>query len=104
MRNPWGSYEWKGAWSDKDRVNWTPELSAQLGHVDANDGMFFMEINDYEKFFNLTAVCAINAGDGTSSEIFSFVPGQKKQKKTIAFNIPVATDCTTHPLFISVST
>jgi len=62
-----------------------------------------MDITDYKRFFNLTAVCAVNAGDGTSSELIQFVPGQKKQKKTIAFNIPHATDCKKHPLFISVS-
>jgi hypothetical protein len=25
IRNPWGNYEWKGAWSDSS-ANWTPDL------------------------------------------------------------------------------
>ena len=61
-----------------------------------------MEINDYKKFFNLTAVCAINSGDGTSSEVLQFAPG-RKTKKTVAFNNPYNIDCSTKPLFISVS-
>jgi calpain-15 len=41
MRNPWGSGEWKGEWSDKsDR--WTPELKKMFNWKDADDGEFFM--------------------------------------------------------------
>ena len=46
LRNPWGSGEWKGAWSDKsDR--WTPELKKALGWSDKDDGVFWMPFDDY---------------------------------------------------------
>jgi calpain-15 len=47
LRNPWGQGEWTGDWSDKSK-KWTPELKAQLNVKDINDGMFFMNINDYK--------------------------------------------------------
>lgn len=30
IRNPWGSYEWKGAWHDRD-PRWTPQLKKEVG-------------------------------------------------------------------------
>lgn len=46
IRNPWGQGEWTGDWSD-DSDLWTPELSAELGQTDGNDGIFFITVEDY---------------------------------------------------------
>ena len=51
MRNPWGQCEWEGAWSDKDTKNWTPQLMKEVGHTDADDGMFWMSVSDFAKKF-----------------------------------------------------
>ena len=37
LRNPWGSDEWTGAWSD-GWTGWTPELKTELKLVDSDDG------------------------------------------------------------------
>lgn len=51
MRNPWGDLEWNGAWSDTS-AEWTPELKAEIwGHNQADDGLFFMELKDFVRFF-----------------------------------------------------
>jgi len=67
LRNPWGSHEWNGAWSDSDDVNWTPELRKKYGCNAEDDGIFFMSILDYTRFFNLTAVCSVHSPDETTS-------------------------------------
>lgn len=48
LRNPWGQCEWTGAWNDKD-PRWTPALKKELGQADREDGMFWMDINDFAK-------------------------------------------------------
>ena len=59
LRNPWGELDWKGAWSDEDS-NWTPELKKQLNlHVHANDGIFWMDYNDFKKYCGTIYVCYI---------------------------------------------
>ena len=53
VRNPWGSTEWKGAWGDKSR-KWTAKLKEEAGFDKKNDGVFFMSLHAYRKFFGAT--------------------------------------------------
>ena len=59
LRNPWGSSEWTGAWSDQSEL-WTPELKEAVGFVDGDDGLFFIELSDYLAHFSWTSVCVEN--------------------------------------------
>eukprot|EP00931_Biecheleriopsis_adriatica_P054449 TRINITY_DN32045_c0_g1_i1.p1 TRINITY_DN32045_c0_g1~~TRINITY_DN32045_c0_g1_i1.p1 ORF type:complete len:782 (-),score=96.50 TRINITY_DN32045_c0_g1_i1:6-2303(-) len=68
VRNPWGSFEWKGKWGDDDTENWTeenrafvdgvPEGGGPLGHR-RDDGMFFMPLQDYLESFQFFQYCPI---------------------------------------------
>lgn len=46
MQNPWGKYEWKGRWSDYSDV-WSEELRKELHYEKADDGIFWISIEDY---------------------------------------------------------
>ena len=50
LRNPWGSTEWNGAWSDKSK-ELTPAIRTLLRHVDADDGSFWMSLQDFYRYF-----------------------------------------------------
>lgn len=42
IRNPWGTFEWDGDWSDKSN-KWTQEFKDHFKPVlDENDGTFWM--------------------------------------------------------------
>ena len=41
VRNPWGKGEWKHDWNDNDS-RWNPQLKAEVGLENADDGIFFM--------------------------------------------------------------
>jgi hypothetical protein len=56
LRNPWGGHEWSGAWSDKD-PRWTPALKREMGQTDKEDGMFWMDVNDFAKSFTTITFC-----------------------------------------------
>ena len=52
IRNPWGTFEWDGDWSDKSSL-WTKEMKAEVKPVlEDNDGTFWMSYNDFIKQFN----------------------------------------------------
>jgi hypothetical protein len=51
MRNPWGRCEWTGKWSDGDTTSWTPQAKREVGYTDAEDGMFWMSVDDFAKKF-----------------------------------------------------
>jgi len=42
IRNPWGSFEWQGDWSDGDKKKWTPEAMEVIKPVFGDDGTFWM--------------------------------------------------------------
>jgi hypothetical protein len=46
LRNPWGSEGFTGAWSDSSS-SWTNDLKDEVNHGSADDGIFFMSIEDY---------------------------------------------------------
>jgi hypothetical protein len=51
IRNPWASEtEWTGRFSDADLAATNPDLLAQLGTGDADDGTFWMDINDFVRW------------------------------------------------------
>jgi len=58
LRNPWGSFEWKGKWSDGSR-EWTKTYIDEVGFVNADDGSFWMELTDFRKYFDKITVCRI---------------------------------------------
>ena len=46
MRNPWGTGEWTGDWSDNSNL-WTPAIKKMVDFVEGDDGIFFIELSDY---------------------------------------------------------
>ena len=56
LRNPWGSGEWQGDWSDKSQL-WTPQIKQQVKFTEGDDGVFFIEFGDYLQHFSWTSIC-----------------------------------------------
>lgn len=59
VRNPWSTFEWKGAWSDGSK-EWeeNPAIAKELGYVnDRDDGVFWMLFDDFCDYFNQISIC-----------------------------------------------
>mmetsp|Transcript_22702 Transcript_22702/g.22453 ORF Transcript_22702/g.22453 Transcript_22702/m.22453 type:complete len:593 (+) Transcript_22702:160-1938(+) len=59
IRNPWGSQEWQGDWSDQSDL-WTPELKKKLGWSNSDDGTFWMAFDDFARYFSSVTICRIH--------------------------------------------
>eukprot|EP00439_Symbiodinium_sp_Y106_P075253 s1357_g14.t2 len=59
LRNPWGSTEWKGKWSDGDKDSWTQKMKKKLGYVNANDGSFWMAFEDFVNHYRSVYICRL---------------------------------------------
>lgn len=62
LRNPWGSTEWKGEWSDSDKTSWTRRMQNALGYTpdgggDDQDGTFWMPFSSFTTYFEDIYVC-----------------------------------------------
>eukprot|EP00401_Gymnodinium_catenatum_P073693 CAMPEP_0117586776 /NCGR_PEP_ID=MMETSP0784-20121206/68908_1 /TAXON_ID=39447 /ORGANISM="" /LENGTH=603 /DNA_ID=CAMNT_0005387911 /DNA_START=330 /DNA_END=2141 /DNA_ORIENTATION=- len=56
LRNPWGEGEWRGRYSDGSCA-WTEEAMKLVDLEKADDGVFWMELSDFEAYFACTAFC-----------------------------------------------
>jgi len=58
LRNPWGTFEWNGAWADGSK-EWdaNPGIKRELKYVDTDDGTFWMEYKDFVSRFNTIDIC-----------------------------------------------
>jgi len=63
LRNPWGKYEWKGAWSDGS-AEWTayPHVVKIIKPVDGDDGSFWMSWEDFSVIFQSLDICSRSTG------------------------------------------
>ena len=78
LRNPWGSGEWHGKWSDSDR-NWTPELKQMVGFTGKKeDGIFFMPWEEFIKYYSDCQICYFHDGYKYSAEKY-----QTKRNETV---------------------
>lgn len=63
LRNPWGSFEWKGDWSDTSGL-WKqyPKVARACRFIAADDGMFWMEWKDFVKYYSNLDFCYRTTG------------------------------------------
>jgi len=68
LRNPWGSGEWTGAWSDK-APEWDqhPSIAKEVGRVVSDDGSFFMAVEDFVLYY--TSVCLIEYKHSAATDL-----------------------------------
>jgi len=59
MRNPHGTGEWTGAYSDGDS-NWTQELKTKLNVQEKDDGTFYMPYSDFLEQFEECQIAKIH--------------------------------------------
>lgn len=59
LRNPWGSFEWKGDWSDNSEF-WTDQAKKQVGLTTADDGSFWIDYEEFRQYYDQISICEIN--------------------------------------------
>ncbi|KAG9054724.1 hypothetical protein FS842_004317 [Serendipita sp. 407] len=77
VRNPWGTGEWRGRWSDGAKEwtqEWTPALQV-LGHKFGDDGQFVMEFTDFLKHWTTLDCTRLFDASWVSSSIWIQVDG-----------------------------
>jgi hypothetical protein len=103
LRNPWGSKEWEGKWGDND-PNWTPELRERLEVQTGDDGIFFMELLDYLKFFDHTCICMDVPEDYVTKSLIYDGNNTKQETEQIQFGLKLngPINCDEKPLSLEV--
>lgn len=79
--------EWQGAWSDNDS-RWTPELKKQCNWVAADDGSFWMAIEDFISKFSEVSICKLHDNYNVACKM----AGGGKQLNLLKVNFAAAGD------------
>ena len=56
IRNPWGQFEWNGDYGDNSNL-WTPDLKKKVKYEKTDDGIFYMKLEDFLKYFPYSFIC-----------------------------------------------
>ncbi|EGT51962.1 hypothetical protein CAEBREN_14790 [Caenorhabditis brenneri] len=61
VKNPWTHSRWKGNFSDKDKLNWTPKMKSALAYdpevaAGKDDGIFWIDYESVRHFFDVIYV------------------------------------------------
>ena len=83
LRNPWSKGEWNGDWSDKSNL-WNENIKKQVKYNDKEDGIFFMNDNDFFKYFSRVEICNIFCN---AKSITNCIEGEENIKNGVVFNI-----------------
>ena len=98
LRNPWGFEEWKGAWSDSDNNNWTDDLKQKLNYEAKDDGVFFIEFEDYLAYYYNSTIWKYQ-----SNEIFYYFNATDTVKEYAVFKFNIKKSKLKTKLFLAVN-
>lgn len=81
MRNPWGTENYSGPWSDSSSL-WTPEWKKQVDLKVNNDGIFWMDFNFFYTNWDQASVAVLDKSMDANYQIKNLkdVQGVKKFK------------------------
>ena len=85
LRNPGVAGEWNGKWGDNSSC-WTEEYKRYFNFKKCNDGIFWINIDDYVQNFDCTYICYILYGAIVKNFYFEY---QTYFKKPVVFNMRV---------------
>jgi len=87
IRNPWGYFEWKGAWSDNSPL-WTDSIKQEVGFVTSDDGIFFMDISDFKKNFEHYVIACYH-----ENWHYTYVVGSNHPRHAVYYKFTVKENC-----------
>ena len=83
IRNPWGRGEWIGKWGDNSTL-WSESEKKRLGVVSKNDGIFYMNMDEFSENFESAGICMVQ-----DRAFYNAVPIPAFDKSTVRFTIKV---------------
>ena len=98
IRNPWGSEGYKGSYSDKSE-DWDEEAKQEAGWKDADDGVFFVDIDSYKQHFSETWI-SYDVKDWASAKFLKLNDETQKESPGIWEGV-CGPDCTRHTMTLT---